>query len=163
MKMNKLLFLFQLKILAHYISSNNLDLVKELISYEGRLWNYRFSSNAKLVQESLNIYKQIIVVKSIPIAQELYNNLLVESEMSFATLLKHSSSNNHHLQDTTITTDEDGEFENEDELCRGIKMLNFIRNAETSFLFNLCVFAELGNASKSNLISVCLLFQSTQT
>lgn len=126
---------------------NNVDLVKELTSFEGRLWNYRFSEHAKLVQESLDIYKQIIVVKSIPIVQEVYTRLLVEFDMSLATLLKNCS--------TTTTTK--GEDESGD-LGSGVGMLDSVKNAETSFLFNLCVLAELGNASKSNLIIVKLHF-----
>lgn len=133
-----------LKILVHYISSNNADLLKELTSFEGRLWNYRFSNNPKLVQESLSIYKQIIVVKSIPIVQEVYKNLLADSELSYETLFKQSNSGD------PLINDEIEELQSEN----GIKKLNLVRNAETSLLFNLCVLAELGNASKSNLISV---------
>jgi hypothetical protein len=99
--------------------------------------------NPKIVQESLNIYKQLIVVKSIPIVQEVYTNLLTDSELSFATILKCSNSNG---ADTGL--DECGRE------LKGVKVLNFIKNAETSLLFNLCIFAELGNAAKNNLISV---------
>lgn len=136
-----------MKILIHYISSNNTDLIKELTSFEGRLWHYRFSPSANLVQESLNIYKQIIVVKSIPIIQEVYKNVLLDSELSFATILKYSSSS--AIANMLLVGNDEA-----DESTRGVRILDSFKNAETSLLFNLCVLAELGNASKTNLISV---------
>lgn len=157
------------KIIGHYIATNNIELVKEIISFEGRLWNSKFSQNSKvalvllnfknsfqklnlnskkkkkIIQESLGIYKMLIVVKSIPIVQEVYKNILFDSEISFNTVLKYSNSANEAI----CLTD--------DKPRRGVKLLNLVKQAETSFLFNLCVFGELGNA-KNNLILVILAY-----
>lgn len=104
----------------------------------------------KLVQESLNIYKQMIVVKSIPIVQEVYTSVLVDTEISFATVLKYSNAPN-----MLMMCEEDViQQQLVQQRGVGIKMLESFKNAETSLLFNLCVLNELGFASKTNLISV---------
>ena len=41
------------KIINRYILTSNIEFFKQLISYEGRLWNYKFSRNLKV---NLNIY-----------------------------------------------------------------------------------------------------------
>lgn len=87
------------------------------------------------------------MVKSIPIIQEVYKNVLLDSELSFATILKYSSSS--AIANMLLVGNDEA-----DESTRGVRILDSFKNAETSLLFNLCVLAELGNASKTNLISV---------
>ena len=70
--------------------------------------------------------------------QEVYKTILNDTDLSLDKILKSSSAS---LTDTNLTN------------LKGNKMLNDCKNAETSFLFDLCIFAELGNA-KNNLICV---------
>ncbi|CAF0784356.1 unnamed protein product [Brachionus calyciflorus] len=130
------------KVIGYFITSNNIDLINQILSYDGRLWNYKFSQNTKIIQECLNIYKSLIVVKSIPVVQEVYKNILYDTDLSFKTILKYSNSNDI----LSLINDEEPIGD-----AKGLGLLNSIKYAENNFLFNLCVFAELGNA-KNNLI-----------
>lgn len=100
----------------------------------------------------------LIEVKSIPIVQEIYKNILNDTEISFNTILKHSKLNdlnNHNIQIDSNVLEQD-RYNEELNLIRnkhGIKLLYNIKHAETSFIFNLCIFGKLGNA-KNNLIFV---------
>lgn len=87
----------------------------------------------------------LIVVKSIQIVQEVYKNILLDSEMSYNTLVKYSNESANPQEEKQI------QILNK----KGISLLNHVKQAETSFLFNICVFAEFGNA-KNNLILVNL-------
>ncbi len=104
----------------------------------------------KLVQEALEVYKMLIIGKSIPIVQEVYKNIIIDSEYSLATLTKssqlsgHKPESEHALQVKTKET-------------KGLKMIEDAKNAETCLLFNMNVFSEIANA-KNNLILVSVLF-----
>lgn len=91
----------------------------------------------------------LIVVKSIPIVQEVYKNLLIDAEMSFNTIVKYSNTNELTSPAQTGSND----LDLKDDTKSGIELLDDLKYAETSLLFDLCVFGELGNA-KNNLISV---------
>ena len=100
------------KFINHFIAINNIEIFIELLSAKGRLWNYKFSQNAGLIEEALTLFKSLIMIKSVPIVQEVYNTLLLDAESSFVSILS--------CQDDT-------------------------RKTETSILFDLCIFAELGD------------------
>ena len=95
------------------------------MSLNGRLWNYRFSQSTQLIQETLIILKTLIVVKSIPIVQEVYNSILIDAELSFNSIIKCSEEIESQKSDCFL-----GQADS--------------KKAETSLLFDLCVFAELG-------------------
>jgi PI-3-kinase-related kinase SMG-1 len=121
------------KLITFYIQTNNLELFRELFSPQGRLWSYnKQSQNAKLIQETLTLYKSLIIVKSIPIVQEIYKTILNDAETSLITIL------------------------NEANDVISLENKQLVTKAETSFLFDLCIFAELGNA-KNNLICMYAL------
>lgn len=103
------------KLLNYYISVNNIELFSELMSSTGRLWNYRFSQNSQLIQEGLTVFKLLIVIKSVPIVQEVYKTILNDAQEAFELIIECSNAN---------------EIDS--------------RKAETSLLFDLCIFAELG-------------------
>ncbi len=108
--------------------------------------------NIKIIQETLSLYKKLIVVKSIPIVQEVYKNILQDTDISFSTIIKYCSNQNNDfkINDKSLTNKTSFQI-------KGLKLIhNSVKNAETCLLFNLCVFAELGNA-KNNLISMYAL------
>lgn len=110
------------KLLNHYIMNNQIEIFTELMSFSGRLWNYKFSQNSQLIQDALMIFKSLIVIKVIPIVQEVYKTILLDAQISFETILK--SAVNESCLDSKANFDS--------------------KRAETSLLFDLCVFAELG-------------------
>jgi serine/threonine-protein kinase SMG1 len=117
------------KLITFYIQTNNIELFRELFSIDGRLWMHnKQSQNSKLIQETLTLYKSLIIVKSIPIVQEIYKTILNDAESSLNLIIS-------NLDDSNSSR---------------------IKMAETSFLFDLCIFAELGNA-KNNLICMYAL------
>ena len=85
----------------------------------------------------------MIVIKSIPIVQEVYNNVLQDSEKSFDAILKYVYLNETNKNIPTKSSSKE----------KGLDLLLNLKNAETSLVFNLCIFRELGNA-KNNLICV---------
>ncbi len=56
------------KLVPHLTAANSMGLVSELMS-GGRLWSYRFSQSAQLIQETLGVFKALILVKCVPIVQ----------------------------------------------------------------------------------------------
>ena len=87
----------------------------------------------------------LIVLKSIPIVQEIYKAILIDFELSYNVILKESNSNEIcNLQEFGASQE------------KPTKILK-IKQAEACFVFNLCILAELGN-SKNNLICVCFFF-----
>jgi hypothetical protein len=52
------------KIIGRYILTNNIELFKQLISFEGRLWNYKFSQNFQ-VKILINIITIIFLISNI--------------------------------------------------------------------------------------------------
>ena len=78
--------------------------------------------------------------------QEVYKSVLTDSEIAFNTILK--------VIDPPPTETDVNELPS-----RGIKLLDNLKFAETSFLFNMCIFTELGNA-KNNLILMYALSPS---
>lgn len=87
------------------------------------------------------------MVKVIPVIQEVYKNILYDTDASFSTILKYSNCNDI----LSMIREDERNFSE-----YGLKMLNSVKNAESCLLFNLTVFAELGNV-KNNLILVSLL------
>jgi PI-3-kinase-related kinase SMG-1 len=86
------------------------------------------------------------VIKSIPIVQEVYNNILQDSEICYNTLLKNCSTDQEKIPAEKPTLKK----------LKGIQLLSNLKYAETSLIFNLCVYRELGNA-KNNLICMYAL------
>jgi hypothetical protein len=82
--------------------------------------------------------------------QEVYNNILQDSEMCYNTLLKNCS-----ISLDKIETDKTNEKMAQKKL-KGIHLLSNLKHAETSLIFNLCIYRELGNA-KNNLICMYAL------
>ncbi len=89
----------------------------------------------------MNIYKTLILLKSIPIVQEIYKGLIIDFEVSYNVILKESNSS---------------ETCNFGLMEKSTKIMN-LKQAEICFIFNLCILAELGS-SKNNLISVNIYF-----
>ncbi len=118
------------KLLNYYISVNKIELFSELMSAKGRFWNYRFSQNSQLIQEGLTVFKLLIVIKSVPIVQEVYKTILNDAEQSFEAII--SCSGVSDLESCQVA-----------EASAAIRQLDS-RKAETSILFDLCVLAELG-------------------
>lgn len=92
----------------------------------------------------------MILVKVIPVIQEVYKSILHDTDLSFSTILKYSNSSDI----LSLIREDEHDFAE-----YGLKMLNYIKNAESCLLFNLAVFAELGNV-KNNLILVKSYFWS---
>jgi len=99
-----------------------------IIDYLTKQNHNKQSQSSKLIQETLTLYKSLIIVKSIPIVQEIYKTILNDAESSLNLIIS-------NLDDSSSSK---------------------IKMAETSFLFDLCIFAELGNA-KNNLICMYAL------
>ena len=84
--------------------------------------------------------------------QEVYNNILQDSEMCYNTILKNSTSvsSTSKLESTTMS------IQKKESNLKGIQLLGDLKHAETSLIFNLCIYRELGNA-KNNLICMYAL------
>jgi hypothetical protein len=138
-----------------FIAKNDVDFFKKLIFVNTRLWNLKFSQNSRLMTEALNIYKTLILLKSIPIVQEVYKAILFDCELAYSMI-------------STVETKKDGmvktdalkfkmvslnEMEIGDDLLGDIVDKLETKELETCFVFNLCIIAELGNV-KNSLISV---------
>ena len=111
------------------------------------------------------------MVKSVPIVQEIYKTMLQDAELAFDTIVASCSdkaSSSPSLSSSLSASDSsDDDDENVDADAtiarttmtpggsrRGLaKLRSSVEHAETSLIFNLCIFAELGN-TKNNLITV---------
>ena len=144
------------KLISHYITTSNITLFREIDSFSGRSWNYRFSQSPRLIQEALAIFKTLIVIKSIPIVQEVYNAILLDAEISLGVLLKSTSSSSLSEQCVSSTEPPTQSVVAEEVAGKERVGLSSVKKAETSFVFDLCIFAELGNA-KNNLICMYAL------
>lgn len=87
----------------------------------------------------------LILLKSIPIVQELYTSIMNDFENSYNLILKESHSTDQCQLITSSLIDKQQQDKNEYKLT--------IKQAETIYLFNLCILTELGS-SKNNLICV---------
>jgi hypothetical protein len=84
----------------------------------------------------------LFVVKSVPIVQEIYKKILIDTEISLSTLLDNKQ----------VFIDVSHKLESK----IGLERLKNPKQAELNLIFNLSAFEELGNA-KNNLISVYLI------
>jgi hypothetical protein len=95
----------------------------------------------------------------------VYKIVIIDSELSFNTLLKSGggslSASPEHLKSSNVVPEQKATVQllSRDTEPTGLSLLEDVKHAETSFLFNLCIFAELGNA-KNNLILMYALSPS---
>ncbi len=94
------------KLIGHYVTTNNIDLFKQLVQFDGRLWKNRFSQNSRLIQETLAIFKTLIVIKSIPIVQQVYNSIVQDAELALDLIIKSNSTTNLNNQQESETNPE---------------------------------------------------------
>ena len=98
----------------------------------------------------MGLYKTLILIKSIPIVQEVYSNILKDSEISYQTILNYSI-----LAINDKEHDKASKKESNTK-AKGLELLKNVNYAETSLIFNLCIYRELGN-TKNNLICMYAL------
>jgi serine/threonine-protein kinase SMG1 len=131
-----------IKLHVHYAKTNDIDFFTQILSLNGNIWRYKLTFDAKLIDTTIHFYKTLIFIKCVPIAQEVYNHLLIDTQIAFNNLLKKKKS---EWDAITIVTHQ------LDETAQIYQILKDETKAEKIILFNLCILTELGNA-KNNLI-----------
>ncbi len=147
-----------------FIAQNNVNLLKQLIYIDTKLWNLQFSQNSKLINNALNFYKSLIILKSIPIVQEVYKIVLFNCELSYNSILNEITRQTDNTDRSRSITDfkfkliDLNDLNIDDKLLKKLNNQLNLKQMETCFIFNLCILAELGSI-KNNLILVSILMK----
>lgn len=131
------------KTLQIFITQNNVNFFTNLMSIGKRLWSTKLSQKSDLIQETLNLHKTLISIKTIPIVLEIYKGILNDCEIAFNKICNESNVDQYFKL---------GENNLPIEFCVDLN----INDAQSLLVFNLNILTELGNA-KNHLICMYAL------